>query len=58
MNTINKILQQIEKLPEAEKTQLLQQLNKLYPQIPEDAHVVGSNYDFWLNDDDDVYDKL
>lgn len=26
--------------------------------IPKDAWVVGSEYDFWLNDKDDVYDEL
>ncbi|EES71707.1 hypothetical protein POTG_03697 [Paenibacillus sp. oral taxon 786 str. D14] len=26
--------------------------------IPRDAWVVGSEYNFWLNDKDDVYDEL
>ncbi|GIP08173.1 hypothetical protein J1TS5_03430 [Paenibacillus macerans] len=26
--------------------------------IPKDVWVVGPEYDFWLNDKDDVYDEL
>lgn len=27
-------------------------------EIPKDAWIVGPEYDFWLNEKDDVYDEL
>ncbi|MNW46370.1 hypothetical protein D3C74_236620 [compost metagenome] len=32
--------------------------NAKMKKIPKDAWIVGPEYDFWLNDKDDVYDEL
>lgn len=51
-----KIMEQIAKLTPHERKLLLLELKKLYP-LP-DAHVLGENYSFWLNEKDDAYDHI
>jgi hypothetical protein len=54
------LAKEISNLSEEEREFLFDTLRQMYPEkfMPKDAVVVGSNYDFWLNEKDDAYDKL
>ncbi len=56
MATAKKIMEEIAQLTDEERKLLLQQLKELY--LLPDAHVLGENYNFWLNDKDDAYDHI
>ena len=61
MEHIEEILHEVEqslgKLQPIEKQLVLRELLKKYGHA-EDAMVVGSNYNFWLNEEDDIYDRI
>jgi hypothetical protein len=54
------IINEIGGLSEKEREGLFDTLREIYPEqfLPKNAFVVGSNYDFWLNEKDDIYDRL
>lgn len=56
MATTDKIMEQIARLTPDERKLLFQELKKLY--LLPDAHVLGENYSFWLNEKDDAYDRI
>lgn len=56
MATTEEIIEQIAKLTPVERKELLLALKKIY-MLP-DAHVLGENYSFWLNEKDDAYDHI
>ncbi len=58
MSLSERIVHEIDQLPEDEKRKVLQKIKEKYFQLPKDAFVVSENYDFWLNEKDDEYDKL
>lgn len=58
MSISERIVHEIDQLPEEEKRILLEKIREKYFLYPKDAFVVRENYDFWLNDKDDEYDKL
>ncbi|WP_168121882.1 hypothetical protein [Paenibacillus sp. HB172176] len=57
----DEVVEQVERLlqklkPEERRRILLQLLQ--HQGLDPDAFAVGSNYDFWFNGEDDVYDRL
>jgi len=57
---VDKILINIEKMDNEEREKLLILIKEKYnlmDKLPEDAFIVGSSYDFWLCEEDDIYDK-
>lgn len=62
MKHIEEMIRQVEQLLEQlqphEQQIVLERLFKKYGSSSDEVMVVGSNYDFWLNPEDDIYDKL
>lgn len=58
MSVCERILQEIEQLPEKEKRVVLEKIKEKFFRYPKDAFVVRENYDFWINEMDDEYDKF
>ncbi|MBW9171220.1 hypothetical protein K2F43_08375 [Clostridium estertheticum] len=57
---IEEILASIEKLNENDREKvigLIKQKYNLINDLPREAFVASSSYEFWLNSDDDVYMK-
>lgn len=55
---IGQVEQLLEQLQPHEQQIVLERLFKKYGSSSDEVMVVGSNYDFWLNPEDDIYDKL
>lgn len=53
---LQEVEQSLEKLQPNEKYVVLRELFKRCGH--EDAMVVGSNYNFWLNPEDDIYERV
>ncbi|GAA0356311.1 hypothetical protein [Bacillus horti] len=58
MSVTERIIQQIEKLSAVERKELLKALNEKYFSEEDRKFIVGENYDFWLNEQDNAYDAL
>jgi hypothetical protein len=58
MSMVEKIIQEIEQLPIADKQHLFRSISEKYFIHHQDTFVVGENYKFWLNDKDAAYDEL
>lgn len=57
MSAEERIIQQIESLSKQEKLNVLKKIRNKYFGNQNGAFVVGENYDFWLNEKDEDYDK-
>jgi hypothetical protein len=58
MSIGERIIHEIDRLPDEEKKKVLEKIKEKFFQLPKNAFVVRENYDFWLNEKDDEYDKL
>lgn len=59
--SVDEILISIGKMDNEEREKLLILIKEKYNltnKLPEDAFVVEKNYDFWNNQEDDIYDNL
>lgn len=58
--SIDELLMAIEKLDNEEREKVLTIIKEKYDltnKLPIDAFFVNSSYDFWLNEDDDIYNE-
>lgn len=58
---MEEIIISIEKMENEERKKLLNLIKEKYNlinKLPEKGFKVGRNYDFWLCEEDDIYDKL
>ena len=60
MDKVSGLLAKIDQLEKGEKEKFFLELKKRYPDsfLSKNAFVVGDNFDFWNNEEDDIYDKL
>ncbi|MFB4167783.1 hypothetical protein [Virgibacillus sp. JSM 102003] len=57
MSAEERIIQEIESLSKQEKLNVLKKIRNKYFGNQNGVFVVGENYDFWLNEKDEDYDK-
>lgn len=59
--SVDEIIRIIENLDNDEREKVLMIIKGKYDltdKLPENGFVVDDSYDFWLNEDDDIYDEL
>lgn len=58
MSITERIVHEINQLPDDEKRKVLEKIKEKFFLYPKEAFIVREDYDFWLNHKDDEYDKL